>query len=228
MGVGTFIHHIGSALLLLATVMLLVVDVTAPVVGSLAIMRVNLGSGVPGSQVTFGTLGWCHRGLRGGDQCSPRHIGYNPAQVMTRIDGTHFTTAAENTTAGLTRAMVLHPMATALCFIAFVLCLATGIVGSLLATFSSLLAFVFTIIAMICDFVSFSIIRHDINSNGRRGSRAEWGPAIWLMVVAAIFTLSASVIVFITCCAGRSKKSRGSRSKEGWNDLAPPPQQHPW
>lgn len=64
MGVGTFIHHIGTLLLLVATVLLIVVSVTSPVVNSLAIMKVNLGSGASGSDVTFGTFGWCHRGLR--------------------------------------------------------------------------------------------------------------------------------------------------------------------
>ncbi|POR39175.1 Uncharacterized protein TPAR_00641 [Tolypocladium paradoxum] len=218
MGVGTFIHHIGSLLLLLATVLLVVVDVTSPVVNSLAIMKVNLGSRAAGSQVTFGTFGWCHLGLIGGDQCSGAHIGYNPAQVMSEIDGTDFSSAAENTSKGLTRVMVLHPVATGLCFIAFLLCLGTGIVGSLLATLSALLAFVVTVVAMICDFVSFSIIKHDVNDHNR--SKAEWGPAIWLMLVAAVLTLFASVIVFVTCCAGRSKKKRESRTKEGWTDPA--------
>lgn len=145
---------------------------------------------------------------------------------MSKIDGTDFGDASENTTKALTRVMVLHPVAAGLCFIAFLLCLGTGIVGSLLAVFSSLLAFVVTVVAMICDFVSFSIIKHKVNDHDRSG--AVWGPAIWLMLVAAIFTLVASVVVFVTCCAGRSKNKRASRSKEGWTDPTPNTRRRFW
>ncbi|PFH58220.1 hypothetical protein XA68_14019 [Ophiocordyceps unilateralis] len=206
MGFGTFVHHIGTLLLLVATVLLIVVDVTAPVVDYLAIMRVHLGQNVQGSQVTFGSWGYCHRGIRDTDQCSNRHIGYNPAQVMHEIDGTDFSSAAENTSKALTRVMILHPVATGLCFLAFLLCLSAGIVGSILASAFSLLAFIVTIVAMACDFVAFGIIKHDVNANGH--SRAHWASGIWCILAAAIFTLVASLIVLLTCCASRAKKRR--------------------
>ncbi|RDA93645.1 hypothetical protein CP533_4846 [Ophiocordyceps camponoti-saundersi (nom. inval.)] len=207
MGFGTFVHHIGTLLLLVATVLLIVVDVTAPVVDYLAIMRVDLGPKVQGSQVTFGSFGYCHRGIRGDtDQCSHRHIGYNPAAVMHAIDGSDFSTAAENTSKGLTRVMILHPVATALCFIAFLLCLSAGIIGSVLASVFSALAFIVTVVAMACDFVAFGIIKHDVNGNGR--SRAHWASGIWCVLAAAIFTLVATLVVLLTCCAGRAKKRR--------------------
>ena len=55
---------------------------------------------------------------RNTDQCSNARIGYNPALVMNSIAGTDFSDASENTAKGLTRVMVLHPVATGLCFIA--------------------------------------------------------------------------------------------------------------
>lgn len=112
---------------------------------------------------------------RNTDQCSNARIGYNPALVMNSIAGTDFSDASENTAKGLTRVMVLHPVATGLCFIAFLLCLGTGICGSLMATFFSLLSFVVTVVAMICDFVAFSIIKHEVNDDDR--ARAYWAPA---------------------------------------------------
>lgn len=63
MGFGTFVHHIGTLLLLVATVLLIVVDVTAPVVNRLSMMTVELGPRVPGTELTFGTFGYCHRGI---------------------------------------------------------------------------------------------------------------------------------------------------------------------
>ncbi|KAJ6443187.1 pali-domain-containing protein [Purpureocillium lavendulum] len=219
MGFGTFVHHIGTLLLLVATVLLIVVDITAPVVNNISILRVDLGPTVVGNEVTFGTFGYCHRGVRDGDLCSKARIGYNPAAIMSNIAGTDYSSAAENTSKGLTRVMVLHPVATGLCFIAFLLCLGTGICGALTATFFSLLSFVVTVVAMICDFVAFSIIKHEINDDDR--ARAYWGPGIWLMLVAAILTLAAAVIVFITCCAGRSKKRRQTtHAKEGFTEPA--------
>ncbi|UNI20546.1 hypothetical protein JDV02_006624 [Purpureocillium takamizusanense] len=219
MGFGTFVHHIGTLLLLVATVLLIIVNITAPVVNNISILKVDLGPTVVGTQVTFGTYGYCHRGIRNTDQCSNARIGYNPAAVMNTVAGTDFSSASENTSKGLTRAMVLHPVATVLCFIAFLLCLGTGICGSLMAAIFSLLSFVITIIAMICDFVAFAIIKRAVNDDDR--ARASWGPGIWLMLVSAILTLAAAVIVFITCCAGRSKKRRSAAtSKEGYGEPA--------
>ncbi|KYK60262.1 hypothetical protein DCS_01399 [Drechmeria coniospora] len=221
MGVGTLIHHIGTLLLLVATVLLLVVDVTAPVVNTLSILKVDLGRGVQGTQVTFGTFGYCHLNVKDTDSCSNSRIGYDPASVISDIDDTDFSDAEEATSRALTRVMVLHPVATALCFIAFLLCIATNVVGSIAATFFALLAFVVTIVALICDVVAFAIVKRAVNKNGR--STARWGSAIWLLVAAALCCLFAALVVFVTCCVKRSKKRRAAvQAKEGHTNSATP------
>lgn len=64
MGVGKFIHHIGTFLLFVSFVLLIVVDITAPVINNLSIMKVDLGRNRAGAdQVTFGTFGYCLRGI---------------------------------------------------------------------------------------------------------------------------------------------------------------------
>lgn len=50
MGFGTFVHHIGTLLLLVATVLLIVVDITAPVVNNISILKVDLGPTVVGTR----------------------------------------------------------------------------------------------------------------------------------------------------------------------------------
>jgi heme/copper-type cytochrome/quinol oxidase subunit 1 len=75
------------------------------------------------------------------------------------------------------------------------------------------LAFVATVIAMACDFAGFQIIKHAVNTRGPINTDARWGPAVWCILVAAVLTLIATILVFITCCAGRVKKSRTRRSK---------------
>lgn len=57
MGVGRFIHHFGGFLLLAATALLIVVDITAPVVNDIAILKVEVGRG--NTHINFGTFGYC-------------------------------------------------------------------------------------------------------------------------------------------------------------------------
>lgn len=134
---------------------------------------------------------------------------------MSSLDGTDFSSASASTAKGLTRVMVLHPVALGLCFIAFLLCISTGIVGSFLASLVSLISFVVTLVAMICDFIALGIIKRHVNDNGV--SRAKWGSGIWLILVAWLFTLIGAAVVFVTCCFARRKK-KSERQKESWNE----------
>ncbi|KAG6003386.1 hypothetical protein E4U21_002061 [Claviceps maximensis] len=223
MGFGRFVHHIGTICLVVAFVLLLVVTITAPVVNGLSIMHVNLGRNTASAQqVTFGTFGYCVRGFRSSDQCSHSRIGYNPAALMHSLDGTTFGTSSADTAKGLTRVMVLHPVALGLCFIAvLLLCISAGVLGSLLASLVSLAAFVVTLVAMICDFIAFSIVKRDVNDHGV--SHAEWGSGIWLVLVAALLTLFGAAVVFVTCCCARRNKASDRRKETSpWNDGAAP------
>ena len=76
---------------------------------------------------------------------------------MAAVDGTHFSKATANTTHGLTRAMVLHPIACALAFVAFALSCGAGVIGSLLGAATAALAWVLTLIVMAIDFSLFGV-----------------------------------------------------------------------
>ncbi len=56
-----FFHHIGTFLLFVAVILLIVTDITAPVVNGLSLMKINLGNSTSAhhSAVTFGTFGYC-------------------------------------------------------------------------------------------------------------------------------------------------------------------------
>ncbi|KHN99395.1 Actin cortical patch SUR7/pH-response regulator PalI [Metarhizium album ARSEF 1941] len=219
MGFGRFIHHIGTLLLFVSFVLLIVVDITAPVINNLSMMKVDLGSNAAGAdQVTFGTFGYCIRGIRDSDQCTRSRIGYDPANLMNRLDDSEFGDASASTAKGLTRVMVLHPVATILCFIACLLCIFTGTVGAFLASLVSVITFIVTLIAMACDFVTFGIIKRDVNKNGV--SRARWGPGIWLILASAIFTLLGAAVVFLTCCCARRKKKSDVQKETGTDTAA--------
>merc|ERR1711977_531568 len=128
-------HHVGTFLLLAASVLLVITTISAPIINSIPILKVNLANG---SDVSFGTFGYC---------------------ILNVDEDSHdYGSASENTSEGLTRVMVLHPVACALSFIAFLLALGSGFIGALFAAFMSALAFIVTIVVMATDFTSFAII----------------------------------------------------------------------
>lgn len=142
--------------------------------------------------------------------CSDSSIGYNPAQVLEGANFADFSNAREDTTKALTNVFVLHPVGTGVAFIAFLLSLvSTSTILSILATLVTALAFVINAVACIISFVTFSLIRSEVNKSV--GSNATYGPAIYLAVVAAALCLIATVIMFVTCCAGRRRRRRDSR-----------------
>jgi predicted membrane metal-binding protein len=54
-----FFHHVGTFLLLAATVFLIVTDISAPVVHNIGMLKVQLGGSNSGKELSFGTFGWC-------------------------------------------------------------------------------------------------------------------------------------------------------------------------
>jgi small-conductance mechanosensitive channel len=139
-------------------------------------------------------------------------VGYHPADIMNQANGTPFSGYAASTTHTLTSVMILHPIATALCFIAFLMALGSGMIGSLLAALVSTVAFLVTVVALIVDFVLFSIVKSNVNDQNN-GAYAYYSIAMWTILVAAICSLIGTVVVFLTCCSGRLHKRRAQRTK---------------
>jgi len=200
-----FFHHIGTFLLLAATILLIVTCISAPVVHNIGLLDIQLGRGAGDyTKVAFGTFGACVNRINADDVCTKSRVGYSPAAVLDMAGASSdFSQTARDTTRALTGAMVLHPIACGLNFIAFLLALGAGVVGSLLASIVALLAFIVTVAIMIIDFVLFSIVKSNINDY--TDYNADFGAAAWTTLAAAICTLIATVVVFLTCCAGRRK-----------------------
>ena len=128
---------------------------------------------------------------------------------MTDVEDTSFSDYSRDVTHVLTKVMILHPIATGIAFLAFIFGLGAGFFGSLLAAFTSLLAFIVTVVALVCDFVLFAIIRSNVNDDGS-GSHASYSAGIWTILVAAIFSLLGAIVVFFTCCSARLHKRRNT------------------
>jgi hypothetical protein len=199
-----FFHHIGTFLLFCATVLLIITCISSPVVHDIGLMKVDLPGGR--QTVSFGTFGYCVYDPSGAS-CSRSQVGYDAAAVMQAVDGTKFSDYAHSSTRDLTKAMILHPIACGLNFIAFLLALGAGVVGSLLASMVALLAFLTTVVIMIIDFVMFSIIRSNVNDQNN-GSHAYYGAAAWTTLVSAICSLLGTIVVFFTCCSSRLHRQR--------------------
>lgn len=132
-------------------------------------------------------------------------VGYNPALVLRHLDPSiDISSAGENTSKALTRVMVLHPVGCVLAFIGFLLAaIGASTFKSFLASVFSGLAFIVTIVVLATDFTGMSIIHHD--ANDARGLSASYGSGIWCVVGAIIALFISTILVFITCCAGRRK-----------------------
>ncbi len=76
---------------------------------------------------------------------------------MATIDGTKFNRASAGSADGLTNAMILHPIACGLAFIAFLLALGAGVFGSVLSAMVAGLAWIITLIVMAIDFSLFGV-----------------------------------------------------------------------
>ena len=121
---------------------------------------------------------------------------------MAEIDGTGFSTASGDTADALTRVMILHPIACGLAFIAFLLALGSGFIGSLFASMVSAVTFLITLLVMATDFVWAGIIKNHVNSDGT-GSHAYYSLGMWTILAAMIILFFATFIVLFSCCSSR-------------------------
>lgn len=128
------------------------------------------------------------------------------------ISGTKFSEAAQATVHGLTRAMVLHPIACALAFIAFLASCGAGVIGSLVGASIAALAWILTLIVMVIDFSIFGVVKNHVN-NDKSGSHAYYSTGMWTVLAAFILLLLGMFIVLFTCFSARKEKKRAKTYK---------------
>jgi len=214
-------HHFGTFLLFAAAILLLITTISAPVVNDIGILKVTLTnkSNFHHSSVRFGTFGYCVLDVAPADSdqdfCTGKHIGYNPAAVISEIDQTTFDKAGTNTSKALTRVMILHPIACGLAFIAFLLALGSGVCGAVFAAMVSAIAWVITVVVMATDFVAFGIIKRHVNNDGS-GSKAEFSVGMWTILAAMILLFFATFIVLFTCFSSRMHRQDRTTKEAGY------------
>ena len=143
---------------------------------------------------------------------------------MINTESTDFSKTSLDSTRGLTKVMILHPISAALTFIAFILAIGAGFFGSFLAAVVSLLAFLVTLVALICDFVLFAIIKNNVNDDDS-GSDAYFSIAMWTLLTSAICSLLGTIVVFFTFCSACLHRRRSVKTA---NDYGTPARRRRW
>ncbi|SMR44004.1 unnamed protein product [Zymoseptoria tritici ST99CH_3D1] len=191
------------------------ITISSPIINDLGLLRVELGNSSKTQDyiVTFGTFGHCTSNAlpNGHDICTGRHIGYEPAALMSRVDNFGIDSLSGGTSDALTRVMVLHPIVCGITFIAFLVSIGAGVVGSLAGAFTAFVAWVLTIIVMATDFTLFGVVRHHVNEDSSR-SKAYFGSAIWMLVAAFLLLGLAMCILLFTCCVSRRQKKKDAEA----------------
>lgn len=118
--------------------------------------------------------------------------------------------------------MVLHPIACGVAFIAWIVSIGAGVIGSLFGVLTALVAWLLCLIVLATDFSLFGILRHRVN-NDKSGSHAYFGSAIWCLLAAFVLLFFAMVIVTFTCFSARRQRKKDEAARKEAAAAAPAP-----
>ncbi|EDR09461.1 uncharacterized protein LACBIDRAFT_319082 [Laccaria bicolor S238N-H82] len=210
----------GILFLVCALVLSFLVSISLPYLPALDIVRVHFASGAlqdGGSaqgiqELRFGVWTACYDDTHGDRTCLPTRHGYSVP--ITNQEKTR----SVNIGSSWTRGLAVHPVATAVTFIALILSLSTHITVTLIASLVAFLAALLTLIAFAIDIALLVFVRHEMG-NLLIGAHTITGPGFWLTFASFILLLLAGC----TVCFGRrrdrmsgaSTSTRTPRAKTG-------------
>jgi uncharacterized membrane protein len=105
--------------------------------------------------------------------------------------------------------MILHPIASGVAFIAWIVSIGAGVIGSLLAVLTAFVAWILCLAVIATDFSAFGVLRHRVN-HSKSGSHAYFGSALWCLCVAFVLLFVAMIIVTFTCWSARRDKKKAA------------------
>jgi len=215
----------GPFFFFVAFLFLLLVTLSTPIIKSIwlfdIVANANIGSGVIGvgsalasikDTVRFGIFGWCSEALAAKvltftvnepAVCSPRHLGFTVSpELQTLLSAVNEAQLVHTIQKALSVVLVLHPIACGITFLAFFFSLLAVIlqhtrIWDLFATITGTLAAVLSTLVFIVDIVFVAIAKSRLHNESKGVATVNWGNAVWLTLVAAIFTWFACVAA---CC----------------------------
>ncbi|KAF5349316.1 hypothetical protein D9758_011803 [Tetrapyrgos nigripes] len=166
----------GILFLLCAFVLSFLVSISLPFLPALDIARVHFRDGnalVDGRTVTetrFGIWAPCSYETDGSRICEGSGHGYHVSISNTDKD------SSTNIGSGWTRGLAVHPVATAVTFIAFLLSFSTHVSVTLISSLVSFLAALLTFIAFIIDIALFAFVHHEAGNVNDVGANVNTAP----------------------------------------------------
>ncbi|KAF8921404.1 actin cortical patch SUR7/pH-response regulator pali [Mucidula mucida] len=239
-------------LFFLAFLLLLLVSLSVPITKTIFLFRLtsNISSGLVKSSVsgsaTFGVWGYCVSAIEvsiaafddsSSAFCSSAKLGYtfdqnvakalyvlqvcsmHPFKVITISQVDDFTDLISRTTAA---ALVLHPVACGLSFLALLVSLFMlrrgdngGIsrVVSLLTLGAGLLSAILTTIVFLIDVIMVAVIRNKVHDHSDGDLEMNWGNAVWMALGAtiALWLAMAGSCAGICACGTRYRNRKDGK-----------------
>jgi len=226
---GRVFHIPGIFFLFCAFVLLLLVSISLPYLTALDVVRVHFDGGRSSSvdtvanaitQLRFGIWADCWYSTSGDRVCATAGLAYNA--TIYNSDRTSSVAIGSSWTRGL----AIHPVATGVALIAFLLSLSAHITSTLLASLAAFLAGLIALIAFAVDIALYAYVKHEMGKLSDVSATTDTAPAFWM-------TFAAMLLLWLaggTVCLGRrrdrmagattyplasSKASRSWRSRFG-------------
>lgn len=190
----------GIIFLFCAFVLSLLVSISLPTLPALDIARSHLnGNAIIDSdtvnQVRFGVWAPCTYKDDGSRICQSAGHGYSLAISDVNKDANVIIGSA------WTRGLAVHPVATAVTFIALLFSCSTHVTVTLIASILSFLAALLTLIAFAIDIALFAFLHHEVGKLTSVNGSTNTAPGFWLTFVSLILLLLAGC----TVCFGRRR-----------------------
>lgn len=119
------------------------------------------------SDIKLGVFGYCYNILNGVDQCSATQLGYELPPIIQEIASITGTIdqSTQDTIRSVTKAFVLHPIATGFAFLGFLIAACSDRIGFLCASLFTLFTFILTAACVVLDIVFFYVVRRYVEDN---------------------------------------------------------------
>jgi len=212
----------GVAFLAIAFILSFLVSISLPFLPAIDFVRVNSGAGQFGptgnsdvdniaiKQLRLGIWSACDYSLNNHKTCLPSHHGYEVPFTTVNSKGDIGIITVK---AAWTRGLAVHPVATAVTFIALLLSFSTHVTVTLVASLVSFLAALLTLIAFAIDIALFVLVRNLFKENNNiLGANTNTAPAFWMTFVTLIFLLLAGC----TVCFGRRTERRSGATEQSY------------
>jgi hypothetical protein len=192
----------GIIFLFCAFALLFIVSVSLPYLTALDITRVHFNGKVSTSSATesltqlrFGIWAFCDQTTSDGDMACIR-TGHGYSVTVTGGSNSSVTIGSS-----WTRGLAIHPVATAVAFVALLLSCSTHITVTLLASIVSFVAALITLIAFAIDIALYAFVKHEMKKLVDVSPNTVTGPGFWLVFASFILLILASC----TVCFGRRR-----------------------